>query len=208
MPSVSHPTESILIVISGPAGSGKTTLCERLLKEFDGQICRVVTTTSRDPRPGEVDGRDYHFLPADAFEKKIRAGAFIEWARVHDRYYGSQRDHLQAMLDSGRDILLNIDVQGARAFREEGKHNPFFQGRVHTIFIQPASMAQIAERLCGRGSDDEAEIKRRLRTAEEEISQAGSFDHVIVSGTREEDFKALRAYYLGLKSTARRESAS
>ena len=91
-------------------------------------------------------------------------------------------------------------MQGARAFRDEGRRNPALANRVHTVFIQPESMQQIAERLCGRGSDDEAEIKRRLRTAEAEIAQAGEFDHIIVSGSREADFKALRDYYLHLKS--------
>lgn len=193
---------NLILIISGPAGSGKTTLCEQLLAEFPESIERIVTTTSRDPRPGEVDGFDYHFLTPEVFEKKLQEGAFIEWARVHGRLYGSQKVHLQDVLDKGKDILLNIDVQGARNFRNREKTDPALSGRLRRIFIKPASMEQLRERLAGRGADDEAEIARRLRSAEIELREAGDFDHVIISGTREQDYAALRALYLKLKEAS------
>lgn len=191
---------SLLLVISGPAGSGKTTLCDALLNEFYGQVERLVTTTSRDPRPGEVDGNDYHFLSPEEFKNRIEQGKFIEWAYVHGRYYGSQKAHVLHVLDSGRDILLNIDVQGAEAFRKLEQSDPDLAGRVHTVFIKPESMQQIRERLDYRGSDDEAEIQRRLKTAEEEMKVADRFDHVIISGSREADYSAIRELYLSLKT--------
>lgn len=191
--------KNLVLIISGPAGSGKTTLCDRLMEEFPGRVQRQVTTTSREPRPGEVDGVDYHFLEPDVFENRIRNGEFIEWARVHGRYYGSQRKHIEKLLQGDRDILLNIDVQGAKAFREEGKRNPVLAGRVHGVFIRPESMEQLRERLRSRGADDEEEIERRLQSAREEMEAIGDFDHIITSGSRDADYRALRDYYLSLK---------
>ena len=199
MPS-SDASAPIILIISGPAGSGKTTLCERLLAEFPERVERVVTTTSRLPRPGERDGVDYHFLPPDAFEKRILEGAFIESAKVHGRYYGSQKAHVLEMLRNGRDLLLNIDVQGARSFLKEPAITATLPGRLRTVFIKPASLQQIRERLQGRGADNEEEIARRLLTADREIAVAEEFDHVIVSGTRDADYAALRALYLKIRN--------
>lgn len=199
--SGSASPRNIVLIICGPAGSGKTTLCDQLLEEFSGKIQRQVTTTSREPRPGEVDGVDYHFLGPDVFEQRIQAGGFIEWALVHGRYYGSQRKHIEALLAEDKDILLNIDIQGARSFREEGKRNPALAGRIRDVFIRPRSMEQLRERLRGRGADDEEEIERRLQSAREELQAIGDFDHVITSGSRDEDYAALRDYYLKLKNT-------
>lgn len=188
----------LLLIISGPAGSGKTTLCERLREEFSS-LERLVTTTTRPPRPGEVHGVDYHFASPEAFAAGIERGDFIEWARVHGRNYGSRYDHLVAALAKGRDLLLNIDVQGARSFRQQQHQRAELKGRLHTVFIKPRSREQLRERLLARGSDDEEEIARRLRSAEEEIRLADEFDFVIVSGSREEDYRRLRAHYLHLR---------
>lgn len=198
MPHSEDPSPVILI-LSGPAGSGKTTLCTRLLEEFPQSVQRIVTTTTRRPRPGEVDGVDYHFMSPGDFERDIGEGAFIEWARVHGRYYGSRKEHVLGMLNAGKDLLLNIDIQGAQAFRKEPTINAALPGRLHTIFIKPESLDQIRERLKERGSDGEEEIQRRLRTAEREIPVADQFDHVIISGSREDDYQALRALYLSLR---------
>ena len=199
--SGSASPRNIVLIICGPAGSGKTTLCDQLLEEFSGKIQRQVTTTSREPRPGEVDGVDYHFLGPDVFEQRIQAGGFIEWALVHGRYYGSQRKHIEALLAEDKDILLNIDIQGARSFREEGKRNPALAGRIRDVFIRPRSMEQLRERRRGRAADSEEGIERRLQSAREELQAIGDFDHVITSGSRDEDYAALRDYYLKLKNT-------
>jgi guanylate kinase len=198
MPSEEAPSPIILIII-GPAGSGKTTLCERLLEEFPDRIARVVTTTTRQPRPGEIDGVDYHFLSREAFQAGIRDSAFIEWAEVHGRFYGSQKIHIHEMIRSGKDLLLNIDIQGARSFSRDPSINAVLPGRIHTVFIKPRSLEQIRQRLQNRGSDNEEEICRRLKTAALEIEAASDFDHVIVSGSREADYEALRELYLALR---------
>lgn len=195
------PHNNVVLIICGPAGSGKTTLCDKLLEAHPEQVKRLVTTTSRPPRPGEVDGTDYHFLSPETFEKRIKEGAFIEWAKVHGRYYGSQKAHIEELLRSGSDILLNIDIQGADAFHRESLGNPILVGRLHRVFIKPQSMEQLRQRLQGRGSDDEQEISLRLKTAEEEMKVADQFDHVILSGTMEEDFHAIDTLYQNLRNS-------
>jgi guanylate kinase len=192
------PDSPIIIIICGPAGSGKTTLCHRLLAEFPDQIERVVTTTSRQPRPGEADGVDYHFLEDTLFRERIENGEFVEWAKVHGRYYGSQKKHILQQLEKGKDLLLNIDIQGARTFKNNPSLNQGMDGRLHTVFIQPKSLEQIRERLKGRGESDQ-EINRRLKSAEMELQEVKNFEHVIISGSREADYEALRKLYLSLR---------
>lgn len=184
----------LLLIVSGPAGSGKTTLCERMLAEVPG-MKRVITSTTRAPRPGEEHGRDYYFFSVEEFLRRLNAGEFYEHALVHGRYYGTLKAEIDEKLKAGQDLLLNIDVQGAASFREAAKTNEALAGSLVTVFIQPKSLDQLRERLGGRGSDDEEEIARRLRTAEQEILQASAYDHVIVSGTRDEDFASLLAIY-------------
>ena len=130
----------------------------------------------------------------------ISEGAFIEWAKVHGRYYGSQKKHLEELLLAGSDILLNIDIQGAEAYYQESRHHELMKGRLHRIFIKPASMEQLVNRLRIRGTDDNEEIQRRLATAEQELKVADSFDHVIISGSKEDDYAAIKGFYHKLKS--------
>jgi len=194
----SSPTDrrSLLLIVSGPAGSGKTTLCDRLLGEFSSRLRRVVTATSRAPRPGEVDGVDYFFMSDEDFVAKIASGAFYEHAKVHSARYGVLREAVLRNLDASRDLLLNIDVQGAATFRGAALVDPRMSGRVCSAFIMPRSIDQIRERLVGRGSDDTAEIERRLNTARIEMGVWKSYDYCIVSGSREHDYEAIRSVYL------------
>ena len=186
----------LLIVVSGPAGSGKTTLCARLTDAYPQAIRRVITCTTRAPRPGEVDGVDYHFLSRDDFERQVAAGVFLEYARVHGNLYGPRAADVAAHLDAGYDALLNVDVQGAAAIRAKGAADPRLAESLVTVFIRVSDHAELRRRLTGRGTDHADEIDRRVAAAEEELRHAGVYRHVIESGSREADFAALDAIYL------------
>lgn len=194
-----NPESGHLIIVSGPAGSGKTTLCDRMLAELP-QIERVVTSTTRQPRGGEVDTVDYHFFDHDTFKAKIKAGDFYEYAHVHSNLYGTLKSEVQDKLATGTDLLLNIDVQGAAQMRETAQNDPLLKGKVVTAFIMPPSIEELEARLRGRGTDPEDEVQRRMRVAVEEMKQAELYDHTILSGTRDEDFDALKAIYEGAKA--------
>lgn len=187
-------SSGLLLIVSGPAGSGKTTVCDRMLAEVSG-IQRVVTTTTRPPREGERHQIDYYFFDHDTFDAKVEAGEFYEYAKVHTNRYGTLKSEIQDKLAAGTDLLLNIDVQGAATFREAGREDPLLRGKVVTVFILPPSLEELEQRLRERSTDDDDEIRRRLRVAREEMKQRGFYDHCIPSGTRNEDFAALQRIY-------------
>jgi len=189
---VSPPPTPILLVLAGPAGSGKSTLCDRLVHEGLG-FTRVVTATTRPPREGEINGVDYHFLTPAEFDAKLAAGEFLEWAWVHQRHrYGTLAAAVLEPLRQGRSLAINIDVQGVDSFRRVAATEPLLRRYMTTVFIE-VSPEIIRARLTGRGTDADEEIARRLRTAEMELQKKPDFDHVIVSRSRDEDFQALLA---------------
>ena len=184
-----------LLILAGPSGTGKTTLCERMVAVHSPALRRVVTATTRPPRPGEQDGVDYHFLDTDAFTAGIEAGGFYEWAWVHGKHrYGTLKREIAAGFAAGQDLIMNIDVQGAASLRRAAATDEVLCGRLVTVFIHPESLDQIRERLRLR-RDSEADIARRMETAEREVLEADAFDHAFVSGTRDEDFAHLQAIY-------------
>jgi guanylate kinase len=189
-----HPQKGLLIIVSGPAGSGKTTLCERMLEEMP-QIERVVTSTTRQPRSGEVDQVDYYFFDHETFQAKIAANEFYEYAHVHSKRYGTLKSEVQGKLANGTDLLLNIDVQGAAQMRKTAQNDPLLKGKVVTVFIMPPTIKELEARLRGRDTDSEDEIQRRMKVAVEEMEQSKFYDHTILSDTRDTDFAALKAIY-------------
>lgn len=189
-----NKSSGILLIVSGPAGSGKTTVCDRMLAEVPG-IQRVVTSTTRPPRTGERDRIDYYFFDHAIFAAKVAAGEFYEHAQVHSNRYGALKSEIQDKLAAGTDLLLNIDVQGAATFRQAGREDPLLNGKVVTVFILPPSIEELEARLRERSTDDEAEIQRRLQVAREELEQREFYDHHILSGSRDEDFEALQSIY-------------
>ncbi len=190
---MNQPSEdiSLLLVLAGPAGSGKTTLCERLVAESE-KVERVVTCTTREPREGEVDGVDYHFLDATQFDRAIDTGAFLEWAEVHTNRYGVLKSSIQDKLDANIDIVMNVDVQGVANIGAVASEDKSLAKRLVTIFILPADLDVIRERLRARGKDDEAEIERRIETAKKEVELWAEFDYVIVTKSKDEDFAVLQ----------------
>ncbi len=180
----------VLIVLAGPAGSGKTTLCDRMVAEVPG-FSRVVTTTTREPRPGEVNGVHYHFLTPEQFDAKIAAGAFLEWAWVHKKNrYGTLAADVLGPLSEGRSLIINVDVQGVENFRRAAEQNALLARHLATVFIN-VPLAELRARMVARGQDSEAEIERRMQTAELELREAEKFSFQIHSSSREADFAAL-----------------
>lgn len=187
----SGATAPVLLVLAGPAGSGKTTLCERMVAEVP-EFTRVITSTTRDPRPGEVNGVHYHFFTPAEFDARVAAGEFLEWAWVHKKNrYGTLASSVLAPLAAGRSLVMNVDVQGVENFRRAAAALPALARHFVDIFID-VPISELRARLGGRG-ESEAEIEHRMQTAELELREKHRFSHVIVSRDRESDFAALLA---------------
>jgi guanylate kinase len=162
-----------VFVITGPSGVGKGTLISRLLERVP-DLELSVSATTREPREGEVDGRDYHFLDPADFDRRARKGAFLEHATYSGNRYGTLRSDVEGRLAKGRSVVLEIEVQGARQVRAAMPESV-------QVFIAPPDPADLRRRLEGRGTDDREAIDRRLRTAEMELEAEGEFDHVVVN---------------------------
>ncbi|MCF8878709.1 guanylate kinase [Hyphobacterium sp. SN044] len=167
----------MMFVLSSPSGAGKTTLSKRLMDK-NPDILISVSWTTRAPRPGEENGRDYVFVSQDEFEKNIAANGFYEYAKVFDHYYGTPRAPVEEALAEGRDVIFDIDWQGARLLAEAAPNDAV------RVFILPPSLRLLEDRLRKRGQDPEAVISRRMDRAEAEISHWNEYDYVIVN----EDF--------------------
>ena len=167
-------------------------MCHHLLAARP-DLTRAVTCTTRPPRPGEKDGVDYHFLNPAEFQRHVQAGDFIEHAMVFGRSYGTLRSELMDKLRAGRDILLNVDVQGAAAIRKRARTEPELKRALVTVFLAPPSLAVLEERLRGRNTDAPEEIRKRLGIARREIAQWKHFDYLLVSSTVEKDLRRMLA---------------
>ena len=167
------PSKGVLYIVSAPSGAGKTSLVKALLKT-DPAIRLSVSYTTRPPRPGETDGRDYHFVSPERFEEMLAEGEFLEHAEVYGNFYGTSKGSIERDLEAGRDILLEIDWQGASQVKQ---HFP----ECATIFVLPPTFNALRTRLAGRGQDSEDVIERRLAAAAHDVAHAEAFDYIIVN---------------------------
>jgi len=189
---VREPASPLLIVISAPSGGGKTTLCQQLLDKHP-EMTRAITCTTRPPRQGERDGVDYYFLDAATFQRRVKAGDFLEHATVYAHSYGTPKSEVLARLRQGRDVLLNIDVQGATAVCARDEADPDMRRALVTVFLTPASLEELETRLRRRATDAEAELQKRLGVARQEIARWRTFQYLLISTTIAEDLRRMES---------------
>lgn len=190
----------ILFVVSAPSGTGKTTLCANVRQTPD--LVYSVSCTTRPIRKGEKDGTDYYFLPREEFEKRVKAGEMLEHADVYGQYYGTPKGPILEHLVAGRDVLLDIDVQGARQIRES--QDPKIRASLADIFIMPPDLEELRRRLEGRGTETAKQIEKRIQAADSEMADWKSYRYTILSSSMEEDLIKFRAIIRAERYLSRR----
>jgi guanylate kinase len=175
----------LMLVLSSPSGAGKTTLSRKLL-EADPGVELSVSVTTRKQRPGEIDGRDYHFIDAPRFEAMVKQGELLEWAQVFGHRYGTPRSPVEAALANGHDVLFDIDWQGTQQLRERADHD------LVSIFVLPPSMSDLERRLRRRAQDPDDVIRARMATAADEMSHWAEYDYVVINTDIDRAFKEVQ----------------
>jgi guanylate kinase len=193
--------KGILFVVIGPSGSGKSTLCSRLVREFEQDLHYSISVTSRPPREGEIDGKSYHFVSREEFLARRDRGEFFEWEETHGNLYGTLRATLENGINSGHDLLFQIDIRGALTMK---KH---FPGNTVAAFIIPPSFGALRERLVGRSPVDPAELERRFATARQEYEtlqglhgDTSSIDYLLLNSNLEDAYNEIRAIVMAERS--------
>lgn len=185
--------KGILIVVSGFAGAGKGTLMKRLIQDYDNYALSVSATT-RAPRPGEKEGREYFFLTKEAFEEMIAAGGLVEYARYCDNYYGTPREYVEKQLAAGKDVILEIEIQGALKIRKQ-------YPQALLLFVMPPSAQVLMNRLTGRGTESEEVIKKRMKRAAKEAEGIEKYDYIVVNDDLETCVKQLHEIIVAAHNT-------
>ncbi len=184
------PRHGTALIVSGPSGAGKTTVCRQLLQE-QTDLHFSVSCTTRAPRAGEQDGVDYYFLSREVFCQRLEAGDFLEHAEVHGNLYGTLREEVERCVNAGRDVLLDIDVQGARQVREQTRETSLAACTVF-VFFAPPSFEEMEKRLRGRNTDSDEVIARRLANSKREMAAWREYDYVIINDSAEIATKRLQ----------------
>ncbi|WP_026487198.1 guanylate kinase [Caldanaerobius polysaccharolyticus] len=186
----------LLIVLSGPSGAGKGTLCRELCEKSDNYRLSVSVTT-RKPRKGEVNGKNYFFVDEDQFNKMVEDDELLEWAKVYGNYYGTPRDYVERCLKEGYDVILEIDIQGALKVKEKFPEGVF-------IFILPPSMEELKNRIVKRGTESEEEIMKRFKSAYEELNYISKYDYAVINDDVEQAIKKIQAIIIAEKCKVNR----
>ena len=192
------PRRGLMLVISSPSGAGKTTLARKLMSEFEDVVLSVSATT-REPRPNEKDGIDYHFKTEAEFRKMIERREFLEWAKVFDRYYGTPRADTVAQLEIGNDVLFDVDWQGADALHDQVPNDCV------SVFVLPPSIEALEQRLSAREGSTPEMVSRRMRDAQAEILHWRRYDYCIVNDDLEQAYEKLRRILLVERTKRLRE---
>jgi len=188
---LSKKKKGLLIVLSGPSGAGKGTICKALMeKEKDLKLS--ISATTRQPRSGEIEGKNYFFKSEEEFEKMIENDSLLEWAKVYDHYYGTPKDFVLKNLEEGNDVVLEIDIQGALKIKEKFPEGVF-------IFILPPSMEELKNRIKKRGTETEEEIIKRFKSAYEELNYVSKYNYVVINDSVEEAVEKIRAIIIAEK---------
>jgi len=185
-----------LFIVSAPSGAGKTTLCKRLFETMPN-LGFSVSFTTRHPRPGEVNNRDYTFIDREEFKSKADRGDFIEWAEVHGEFYGTSRERVEGLLDQGNDVILDIDTQGAMQIKAKYQHGIY-------IFILPPSLQILRKRLEERMTNSVQEIERRVNRAADEIKTYREYDYVIMNDILDDAVRKFRAIIISQRSSVKK----
>lgn len=192
-----------VLILSGPSGSGKSTLTSRALTEFP-TLTFSISCTTRAPRGAEKYGVDYYFLTREKFEEHIAAGDFLEYACVHGNFYGTLRSEVAKRVEEGKDVLLDIDVQGAEKILKKAENDPLLARCVETLFIAPPSYTELERRLRGRGTDSEESIVKRLGNARKEMECFHKYGFLIINDDVEEAYMNFKSLVITLQNSTKR----
>ena len=196
--SVHLNRRGVLFVLSSPSGAGKTTISKKMLG-VDGDIALSISATTRPPRPGEVDGKDYHFVDTEAFKKMAAGGEFLEWAHVFGHRYGTPRARVEELLAAGKDVLFDIDWQGAQQLYQEAGPD------VVRVFVLPPTMEELERRLRSRKTDSDEVIAARMARAANEISHWDGYDYVLINDNVDECYGEVMAILRAERLKRRRQ---
>jgi guanylate kinase len=170
----------IALIVSGPSGAGKTTVCDKLLRQ-NKRLQFSISCTTREPRKGELHGKDYYFISADEFKRRVENDEFLEYAEVHDNYYGTLKTEVTTRVREGKDVLIDIDVQGMRQMRKATAQDPFLDKCSTYVFIAPPSYSELEMRLIKRGTEGEQIVSKRLLNARKELKAWNEYDFLIIN---------------------------
>lgn len=190
--------QGVVLLMSGPSGAGKSTICHQLMAEYP-ELAFSISCTTREPREGEVDGKDYFFVSVDEFKERIAHNEFLEYAEVHGNYYGTLKSEVADRLLKGQSVLIDIDVQGQRLVRQAIADNDLLTKATTYLFVSPPSYSELETRLRGRGTETEERILKRLGNAAGEMAAWQEYDYLIVNDNLDKAVSELRSLFLAQK---------